>query len=86
MKGAQQTFVMMQGPQPMIMPFQKALRDKSLSTGIEKATVQEKKIRIIHVVTRFVCFTQTWCAWWGGFKQAKDMPAMKQPHRCVPKK
>eukprot|EP00443_Scrippsiella_acuminata_P111749 CAMPEP_0115649656 /NCGR_PEP_ID=MMETSP0272-20121206/40610_1 /TAXON_ID=71861 /ORGANISM="Scrippsiella trochoidea, Strain CCMP3099" /LENGTH=70 /DNA_ID=CAMNT_0003087325 /DNA_START=99 /DNA_END=307 /DNA_ORIENTATION=- len=59
MKGAQQTFVRMQGPIPIKDPFKNASMDKSLLTGIEKATVAEKKMRIIHDVARLVCFTQT---------------------------
>mmetsp|Transcript_62606 Transcript_62606/g.174980 ORF Transcript_62606/g.174980 Transcript_62606/m.174980 type:complete len:103 (+) Transcript_62606:326-634(+) len=86
MNGAQQTFVKMQGPMPIKDPFQKASKDSSLSMGIAKATVAAKKMRIIQEVTRLVCFTQTWCAWWSLLRQAKDMPAMKHPHKCVPRK
>mmetsp|Transcript_107847 Transcript_107847/g.281550 ORF Transcript_107847/g.281550 Transcript_107847/m.281550 type:complete len:344 (+) Transcript_107847:45-1076(+) len=84
MKIAQTTFVKMQGPAPMIAPFQNASTEINEVTGMENATVHEKKIRIIHEVTRLVCFTQTsWACPWGS-RHAKDMPAMKQPHRCVP--
>mmetsp|Transcript_244 Transcript_244/g.671 ORF Transcript_244/g.671 Transcript_244/m.671 type:complete len:103 (-) Transcript_244:320-628(-) len=86
MKKAQLTLVRMQGPMPMIVPFQNELNDIKSATGMEKATVHAKKILTIQVVMRLVCFTHTWCAWWGGERHAKDMPAMKQPHKWVPSK
>lgn len=73
----------MHGPIPMTAPFQTASTDKSSCTGMVKATLAAKKMRIIQQVMRFVCRTQTWCA---SFHIAKDMPAMKQPHKCVPQK
>mmetsp|Transcript_74735 Transcript_74735/g.216906 ORF Transcript_74735/g.216906 Transcript_74735/m.216906 type:complete len:236 (-) Transcript_74735:114-821(-) len=88
-KGAQNTFVAIHGMIPIMLPFQKASKESNSCTGIEKATVQAKKIRIIHDVIRFVCLTQTWCVCPflpGASKHAKDMPAIKQPHKCVPKK
>mmetsp|Transcript_29418 Transcript_29418/g.68373 ORF Transcript_29418/g.68373 Transcript_29418/m.68373 type:complete len:235 (-) Transcript_29418:933-1637(-) len=86
MNGAQTTLVRMQAKMPMMEPFQKAEMESSFATGMEKATVAEKKMRTIHVVTRLVCFTQTWWAWCGGSRHAKLMPAMKQPQRCVPRR
>mmetsp|Transcript_67555 Transcript_67555/g.148096 ORF Transcript_67555/g.148096 Transcript_67555/m.148096 type:complete len:223 (-) Transcript_67555:961-1629(-) len=86
MNGAQQTFVRMQGIAPMMAPFQNASIESNFATGIAKATVHAKKILIIQEVTRLVCLTQTWWAWCGGARHAKDMPAMKQPHRWVPRK
>mmetsp|Transcript_148896 Transcript_148896/g.361525 ORF Transcript_148896/g.361525 Transcript_148896/m.361525 type:complete len:235 (-) Transcript_148896:127-831(-) len=83
MKGAQSTFVRMQGPMPMMAPFHKASGERSLSTGMAKATVAAKNVRIIQTAMRLVCFTQTRCALG---TSAKDMPPVKHPQRCVPQR
>ena len=35
------------------------------------------------LLTLWISVARTWCAWWGGSRQANDMPAMKHPHLSV---